>query len=41
MTWFTENPTPPIVLGIIIEAVLVVVLMKTAGRTALWGAAPV
>jgi len=37
MTWFTENPTPPVVLGIVIEALLVVVLMKTGRREALWG----
>lgn len=37
MTWFTENPTPPVVLGIVVEALLVVVLMKTGRREALWG----
>jgi hypothetical protein len=37
MTWFTENPTPPVVLGIVIEAILVIVLMKTGRREALWG----
>lgn len=37
MTWLTENPTPPVVLGIVVEALLVVVLMKTARREALWG----
>jgi hypothetical protein len=37
MTWLTENPTPPVVLGIVIEALLVIVLMKTGRREALWG----
>src|SRR5262245_13102749 len=37
MTWFTENPTPPVVLGIIIAAVFAVVLVKTGRREALWG----
>src|SRR5690242_16065738 len=37
MTWFTENPTPPVVVGILVEAALVVVLMKTGKRAALWG----
>jgi hypothetical protein len=37
MTWFTENPTPPVVLGTIIAAVFAVVLAKTGKREALWG----
>ncbi len=37
MTWFTENPTPPVVLGTIIAAIFAVVLAKTGKREALWG----
>jgi len=37
MTWFTENPTPVVVLGIVVEALFVVLLMKTGRREALWG----
>ena len=37
MTWFTENPTPPVVLGTIIAAVFAVVLAKTGKREALYG----
>lgn len=36
MTWFTENPTPLVVLGILVEAALAVVLMKTGKRPVLW-----
>lgn len=37
MTWFTENPTPPVVLGVIIAAVFAIVLARTGKREALWG----
>jgi hypothetical protein len=37
MTWFTENPLPPVVIGIIVEAALVVGLAKTGKRGFLWG----
>lgn len=37
MTWFTENPTPPVVLGTVIAAVFAVVLAKTGKREALYG----
>jgi hypothetical protein len=37
MTWFTENPLPPVVIGIVIEAALVVGLAKTGKRAFLWG----
>lgn len=37
MTWFTENPLPLVLIGVIIEALLVVVLMRTGRRSVLWG----
>ena len=37
MTWFTENPLPLVLIGVIVEALLVVVLMRTGRRTVLWG----
>jgi hypothetical protein len=37
MTWFTENPLPPVVIGIVVEAALVVGLAKTGKRGFLWG----
>lgn len=37
MTWLTENPLPPVLIGVIIEAMLAVVLMRTGKREALWG----
>lgn len=37
MSWFTENPLPPVLIGVIIEALLVVVLMRTGKRSVLWG----
>jgi len=37
MTWFTENPMPPVLIGTIIAAVLAVVLARTGKRSALWG----
>jgi len=37
MTWFTENPLPPVVIGIVIEAALVVGLARTGKRAFLWG----
>jgi hypothetical protein len=37
MTWFTENPLMPVVIGIVIEAGLVVGLAKTGKRSFLWG----
>jgi hypothetical protein len=37
MTWFTENPLPPVVIGIVVEAALVVGLAKTGRRSFLWG----
>jgi hypothetical protein len=37
MTWFTENPTPPVALGTLIAAIFAVVLVKTGKREALWG----
>ena len=36
MSWFTENPMPPIVLAIVVEAILVVALAKTGRRSYLW-----
>jgi hypothetical protein len=36
MTCFTENPTPPVVLGTLIAALLAFVLFKTGSRPALW-----
>lgn len=36
MSWFTENPMPPIVLAIVVEAVLAVALAKTGRRGYLW-----
>lgn len=37
MTWFTENPLPIVLLGVIIEAMLAVVLARTGKRGVLWG----
>jgi hypothetical protein len=37
MTWFTENPLPPVVIGIVVGAALVVGLAKTGKRSFLWG----
>ncbi|MCE9608584.1 MAG: hypothetical protein K8U03_27170 [Planctomycetia bacterium] len=37
MTWLTENPLPPVLLGVIVEAMLAVVLMRTGRRDVLWG----
>jgi hypothetical protein len=37
MTWFTENPLMPVVIGIVVEAGLVVGLAKTGKRSFLWG----
>jgi hypothetical protein len=37
MTWFTENPLPPVVIGIVVGAGLVVGLAKTGKRGFLWG----
>lgn len=37
MSWFTENPLPPVLIGVILEALLVVVLMRTGRRSVLWG----
>ncbi|MGC3970079.1 MAG: hypothetical protein QM775_22955 [Pirellulales bacterium] len=36
MTWFTENPLPVVLIGVIIEALLVVALMRTGKRSVLW-----
>jgi len=37
MTWFTENPMPPVLIGVIVAASLAVVLARTGKRSALWG----
>jgi hypothetical protein len=37
MTWFTENPLPLVLLGVIVEAMLAVVLARTGKRSVLWG----
>lgn len=37
MTWFTENPLPLVLLGVIVEAMLAVVLARTGKRGVLWG----
>ncbi|MBA4016826.1 MAG: hypothetical protein C0483_06540 [Pirellula sp.] len=37
MSWFTENPLPPVLIGVILEALLVVVLMRTGKKSVLWG----
>lgn len=36
MTWITENPIPPIVLAILVEAGLAVALAKTGKRWIIW-----
>lgn len=36
MTWFTENPLPIVLIGVIIEAMLAVVLARTGKRSVLW-----
>jgi len=36
MTWFTENPLPPVLIGIVVEAMLVVALFRTGKRGFLW-----
>ena len=36
MTWFTENPLPPVLIGIVVEAMLVVALFRTGKRAFLW-----
>ena len=33
MSWFTENPLPPVLIGVIIEALLVVVLITDTNDT--------
>src|SRR5262245_17270393 len=36
MTWFTEDPTPPLVLGTLIASIAAFLLIKTGHRAALW-----
>lgn len=36
MTWFTENPTPPVVLGTLIASIAAFLLIKTGSRAALY-----
>lgn len=36
MTWFTENPLPIVLVGVIVEAMLAIVLARTGKRSVLW-----
>jgi hypothetical protein len=37
MTWFTENPTPLVLLGTLVASIAAFLLLRTGSRAALWG----